>query len=66
MDKYIIYLYNGKDLKLGDVCIDIRGDKVVYYRFTINADGVEELMPIAAENVQDKDYESDRGDVRRQ
>ena len=54
----------GRELKLGDVIISIEGDNVSYHRLTIDARGDQVLVPISADDVQDCDYETDRGDIR--
>ena len=54
----------GIDAKPGDVVITIEGDKVYYERITIDAKGNRALVPISADDVQDRDYETDRGDIR--
>ena len=54
------------DVKPGDVIISIEGDKVHYYRVTIDAHGTPVCARISADDIQDRDYETDRGDLRRQ
>ena len=52
------------DLVLGDVLITIEGDKVYYERCVMDARGEWCFIPISADDVQDRDYETDRGDIR--
>ena len=55
----------GFEPKLGDVIITIERDKVYYHRKTIDAQGEYVWMDITADDIQDSDYETDRGDIRR-
>ena len=54
----------GRDLKLGDVVIILAGDNVSYYRVTLDEQGERIYLPISAADVQDRDFETDRGDLR--
>ena len=55
----------GRDVKLGDVMISIEGDKVHYHRLMLSETGDYLMVPISADDVMDRDYETDRGDIRR-